>query len=153
MLRFASAVVVFALAFAAPATAEANPRVQAVPGLHDVAVASWDQGGPVIYVNPAAMNAAGHAARFFMQHELAHHGLGHVVSMVMGDPRTQNAWLRQGMELAADCAAARRLATQGDWQALQSAVALFSSQGFGAATPLHPAGAQRAQTIRQCAGG
>lgn len=149
------ATLILAVGIFVPDSAPPQPtpaiRTIAVPGLHDIALASIDRDGPVIYIEPSHMSKAGAAARFFMAHEFAHHDLGHVLAQAMGDPRTHSKWLRRSMELAADCAAASTLTFQGDTQALEAAFDFFEAQGSQAADSAHPPGHKRAEMIRRCA--
>lgn len=112
------------------------------------AQASYDAYGPVIYYNPVALQQMGpHLAAFLVAHEYAHHALGHL--RYLGSP----PHIVKQLELEADCQAARTLAMQGNWMALQAIFQHFSSQGGSAADALHPTGIERATMVARCAAG
>jgi hypothetical protein len=79
-------------------------RQIAVTNLSDIAIASYDMMGPVIYYNPMQMQQVGpYAAQFIMAHEYGHHNLGHIIRRLWNanNPYIQ-AWLDLNMENEAD---------------------------------------------------
>lgn len=152
MPRILSALLAAAVLLFAAAPARAGAGIPMVPDtrLNDIAMATVDGcGNPVIIYNPMVAQAAGpDASRFFLAHEEAHHALGHVQASAYA-----GAWLHQGMELEADCAAARTLAANDDMAAVWAAADALGRQGGMSNDMLHPPGAVRAQRVLACAQG
>lgn len=89
--------------------------------------------------------------RFLLAHECAHHMQGHLQQLGQAGMFGQYALMQtsHSLELAADCAATKLLAGQGDIAAVQSAHFVFShSNPFPTAS--HPAGQVRANNIYLC---
>ncbi|WP_223668882.1 M48 family metalloprotease [Kangiella shandongensis] len=118
------------------------------PNLSDVAVASIDAQGPVIYYNPRITQQAGpYLSEFFRAHEYGHHHLGHLYREQFQANPYNRAWVRQSYEKEADCYAARRVSPT----AARAAVSFFN-QLHGASRPdwYHPTGYERAAVIIRC---
>jgi hypothetical protein len=151
MVKCALLVCLTVLVGGADAQAQVCPQVREVPNLqlNDIAMASMDAFGPVIFYNPVVVQQAGPLLNaFFRAHEYAHVCLGHVQQLLGANPLVQ-AWLSPQLELQADCAAAKSLRGLNP-QALQAAIQLFTSQGPIQQRPTHPAGTIRAQNIAGC---
>lgn len=121
-----------------------------VHGLPDIAIASFDQHGPVIYFNPEINVAVGPwLSEFFMAHEYFHHRLGHLQRDQFAKQPFSRMMLRQKFEREADCEAAKVVSPY----AVLAAVEYFVyAQGPTRVDPLHPTGYERAETIRLCGG-
>jgi hypothetical protein len=88
--------------------------------LPDIAVASMDQLGPVIYFNPLVCEEAGPlVTAFFQAHEYGHHNLGHITGILTGNPYLQS-WLSLHMENDADAYSVRFWVNQGRKDILQA---------------------------------
>lgn len=114
--------------------------------LPDIAIASMDENGPVIYINPILADTVGPwVTEFFRAHEFFHHRLGHLQdSEALADPLQ-----RREMEIHADCEAAKVVSPH----AVLAAVEFFiATQGPTRADALHPTGYERANAIRLCGG-
>jgi hypothetical protein len=149
MLLFA--IVLHAAGAGTDAAAQRLVDVREVPAdtLRDVAVATYEQGRPVIYYNPTLMQRVGpQLADFFMAHEYGHIAHGHsgaALSLAGADAGT----LRQRQELEADCYATDALAER-NGRAVAAALQFFSRLGPFRFDNLHPTGAQRAAKILAC---
>jgi hypothetical protein len=132
--------VVVASARAVPAGAAqrlVDVRQVATDTLHDVAVATYEHGTPVIYVNPALMQRVGPAlADFFLAHEYGHIAYGHAGG-ALAEPRDELNTLRRRQELEADCYATQLLAAD-NAPAVQAAIQFFSRMGQFRFDNLHP---------------
>ena len=115
MRRFGIATVITALLL--PAGAHRARAVQrlidvrqiATDTLHDVALAAFENGRPVIYYNPVLLQQFGpELTTFFFAHEYGHIHYGHTGSALTAGEGDLGA-LRQRQELEADCYAARTL--------------------------------------------
>lgn len=119
-----------------------------VPTLPDIAIASFNQMGPVIYYNPYGMQQAGPlTAAFIMAHEYGHHNLGHIVQRLWNanNPYVQT-WLNLNMENDADAYAVRYWISQGNKAVIQAAVnSMWASNNNGDQT--HPPSQVRANNI------
>lgn len=126
-----------------------NVRLVAADTLRDVAYTTLVGDRPVIYYNPAMMEAVGERLRaFFIAHEYGHVAHGHPGGALTasGDALAR---LRQQLELEADCYAASRLLAS-DPDAVDAAIAFFSRMGPFRYDQLHPTGAQRAANLLAC---
>lgn len=111
------------------------------------AIATYDQFGPVINVDPGVMGNWTLSRIFVLSHECGHHALGHL-SLVEQKPF--NATRQQ--ELQADCWAARTLASNGYSDAIKKTIKQNSSFGpYMQNTYPYPSGVERAQHIAKCA--
>lgn len=119
-------------------------------GLADIAVASHDAGGPVIYFNPLLQLKVGPwVSEFFRAHEFFHHHLDHLSLQQLHDEPTSYFSLMRSFERAADCEAAKVVSPY----AVLAAVEFFiATQGPTRPDLLHPTGYERAATIRECGG-
>lgn len=132
---------------------EAQVREIARPGLGDIAMAGYDQFGPVIYYDPAVVAQAGPVlSEFFRAHEYGHHALNHITRQMWEANPFTYTWVRQMHELEADAWAARTLASRGNTASVNAAYQLFYSQGNHRASLNHPTGFQRAAAIQQAIG-
>ena len=118
------------------------------PNLPDIAMATFDRMGPVIYFNPIIAQRVGpHVAEFFRAHEYGHHNLNHIQRGMMTDPFSRR-WVRRGLEKEADIWATQTLFQQGNTMAIEAAVRSFRS-GTMQPSPNHPHPIQRASYISQ----
>jgi hypothetical protein len=119
-----------------------------VATLNDIAMASYDQQGPVIYFNPYVVQQAGPlVTAFFEAHEYGHHFLGHVTARLFNrnNPYVQ-IWLTLNAENAADAYAVQYHVQQGNKAVLQATYNRFVYfPNNGDAT--HPPSLMRAQNI------
>jgi hypothetical protein len=140
------------LAGATPAAAAqrlVDVRQVATDTLHDVAVATYEHGRPVIYYNPTLMQRVGpELADFFFAHEYGHIAYGHAGG-ALAEPRDELSTLRQRQELEADCYATEILA-EDNRPAVDAAIQFFSRMGQFRFDNLHPSGSQRAAKILAC---
>ena len=93
-----------------------------VPTLPDIAIASYDQWGPVIYYNPIVVQQVGPlVTAFFHAHEYGHHNLGHIAAKVFNpdNPYLQQ-WLTLNAENAADAYAVQYHVQFGNKAVLQA---------------------------------
>ncbi len=119
-----------------------------VPALHDIAIASFDQWGPVIYYNPNLIEQAGPlAAAFYMAHEYAHHYLGHIVQQEAWNAHPYlQPWLDADMENEADAYAIEYWVDMGNKAVIQAgAHMLWTANTAGNQT--HPPSRARAHNI------
>jgi len=118
--------------------------------LPDIAIASYDNHGPVIYYNPILSQQVGPwISEFFRAHELFHHHLGHLQRERLQSSPLNRSWLRREFEREADCEAAKIVSPY----AVLSAVEFFiATQGPTRPDSFHPTGYERAATIRDCGG-
>jgi len=134
---------------AAAAQRLVDVRQVATDTLHDVAVATYERGRPVIYFNPTLMQRVGpELADFFLAHEYGHIAYGHAGG-ALAEPRDELSNLRQRQELEADCYATQLLAAD-NRAAVDAAVQFFSRMGQFRFDNLHPSGSQRAAKILAC---
>ncbi len=167
-MRLAGVLVLFC-AMVAPGTAwavqcpgdgPANVRVDSDPELTGGVRPVWDQQGPLIRLDPTA---GGYKPALFarqLRHFLLMHGLGHIcqrhvtqaqVPRFAEDPH-YTGWSSPGAELAADCWAARQLASRGSRHAAEAAALMFDSgDGAFSGHPNNPEPSRRASRIRSCA--
>ncbi len=134
------------LSYGVAATPYQPIREIPVVNLPDIAIASIDQHGPVIYYNPILTEMVGPwVTEFFRTHEIFHHRLGHLMDRdALADPEQ-----RLEMEKQADCEAAKVVSPY----AVLAAVEFFiATQGPTRVDALHPTGYERAETIRLCGG-
>lgn len=119
-----------------------------VPYLQDVAMASFDGMGPVIYYNPYIIDQSPPLLRkFFLLHETGHHVLNHIQqSMFTYDPYSR-AWVQQDLEKQADCYAAKNLSAP-ERQMIAQWFAM--TQGLMRPDWFHPTGYERAQVLLTC---
>ena len=144
---------------ATPAQAQFAPycpvRMIWVPYNPQMASASFDQMGPVIYMGGQLQQYGPDFTRFVAAHECAHHIRGHLQMYMqgfMGNPY-YNAWMTPRLELDADCTAAQILAARGDYSAIRSAAQIAAAaSGPYPSGPNYPTGFQRAATIMRCGG-
>jgi hypothetical protein len=156
MTRRASGTLVVTLllatASAAPLAAAqrlVDVREVASDTLHDVAVASYERGRPVIYYNPTLLQRVGpELADFFLAHEYGHIAYGHTGG-ALAEPRDDWSALRLKQELEADCYATQILAAE-NLPAVEAARQFFSRMGPFRFDNLHPSGSQRAAKILAC---
>jgi len=155
MRRFGIATVIAALLLPAGAhRAQAVQRLMdvrqiATDTLHDLAVAAFENGRPVIYYNPVLMQRVGpELETYFFAHEYGHIHYGHTGSALTSGEGDLGA-LRVRQELEADCYAARTLA-DADHQAVDAAIRFFTRMGPFRFDAWHPSGAQRAAKILSC---
>jgi len=137
------------LAPAAAAQRLVDVRQVASDTLHDVAVATYERGRPVIYYNPTLMQRVGpELADFFLAHEYGHIAYGHTGG-ALAEPRDELSNIRQRQELDADCYATEILAAD-NRPAVDAAIQFFSHMGQFRFDNLHPSGSQRAAKILAC---
>jgi hypothetical protein len=130
--------------------ASAQIREIAVPTLPDIAMASYDQFGPVIYYNPIITQQVGpYVTEFFRAHEYGHHVLGHIQREFFDANPYNRAWVRQSYEREADCYAAKNASIF----ALRATIQFFALV-LGPNRPdwYHPTGYERIAVIRNCGG-
>jgi len=129
-------------------------RTVPVPALQDIAVASFDQFGPVIYYNPFKTQQAGPAfASFTYIHEYAHVVKGHVTKIMMAADPYARIEISRAAEIEADKYATDYWAKK-DMSVVQGAIAFFEASSFSNLGDLtHLPAYVRAQNIRRWAGG
>lgn len=115
-----------------------------------LASASIDQYGRVIYVDPGVMSNWTMSRIFLLAHECGHHRKGHITPNGMWFRNTQ-FWATRAQELEADCWAAKALAANGYFGDIERTVRQFASQGIYPQGN-YPSGQERAQVIDRCAG-
>ena len=155
MRRFGIATVIAALLLPTGAhRAQAAQRLMdvrqiATDTLHDVAVAAFENGRPVIYYNPMLMQRVGpELEAYFFAHEYGHIHYGHTgAALTTGEGELGALRVRQ--ELEADCYAARTLG-ETDHAAVDAAIRFFTRMGPFRFDAWHPSGAQRAAKILSC---
>jgi hypothetical protein len=124
-------------------------RQVATDTLHDLAVAAFENGRPVIYFNPALMQRVGpELESYFFAHEYGHVHYGHTGSALTSTESDLSA-VRVRQELEADCYAARTLA-ESEPAAVEAALRFFNRLGPFRFDAWHPSGAQRAAKILAC---
>jgi len=155
MRRFGIATVIAALLLPAGAhRAQAVQRLMdvrqiATDTLHDLAVAAFENGRPVIYYNPTLMQRVGpELEAYFFAHEYGHVHYGHTGSALTSTESDLSA-IRVRQELEADCYAARTLA-ESNPAAVEAALRFFNRLGPFRFDAWHPSGAQRAAKILAC---
>lgn len=128
----------------------AQVREIPVKALPDIAMASYDQLGPVIYYNPILCRQVGPIiSEFFRAHEYGHHELGHIQREYFEANAYNRAWVRQKYEKEADCYAAKNL-PQRD---IETVIIFFiRTQGPNRPDWYHPTGYERAEVLRDCLG-
>ena len=155
MRRFGNVTVIAALLL--PAGAEQARALQrlidvrqiATDTLRDVAVATFEQGRPVIYYNPGLLQQIGpRLTSFFLAHEYGHIRYGHTGAALAAGEGDLGA-LRVRQELEADCYAARTL-SESEPEAVDAAVRFFTRMGPFRFDAWHPSGSQRAAKILAC---
>lgn len=132
-----------------PALLSAQVREIPAPQLNDIAIASYDAYGPVIYYNPAiCQNIGPLICEFFRAHEYGHHFRGHIQRERFESNPYNRAWVRQQYEKEADCWAAQNTHSE----VSKAAVQFFATmQGPTRPDWYHPTGYERATVISQCA--
>ncbi|ESZ89341.1 hypothetical protein KT71_002883 [Congregibacter litoralis KT71] len=133
------------------AASAANSRVQEIADLSltDIAMASYNRYGPVIYYNPDICFDVGPlVCEFFRAHEYGHHYRGHLKREYFEANQYNRTWLRRGYEKEADCWAAANTHPKISLAAISFFVSL---QGPTRPSWYHPTGYQRAQVISACA--
>ncbi len=124
-------------------------RQIATDTLHDVALATFEQGRPVIYYNPVLLQQIGpQLTAFFFAHEFGHIRYGHTGAALAAGEGDLSAQ-RQRQELEADCYAARTLGEM-EPEAVDAALRFFNRMGPFRFDAWHPSGAQRAAKILAC---
>lgn len=107
--------------------------------LNDIASASFDNFGPVIYYNPLICQQAGFLATvFFKAHEYGHHYLGHVAQGLWNadNPYVQQ-WLKANMENEADRYAVRYWVSQNNAEVIRGWVnVMYTYNNMGDQTHL-----------------
>ena len=125
-------------------------QIREIPiyNLPDVAMAGYDQLGPVIYYNPSVVQQVGPVlSGFFKAHEYGHIYLNHTQREMFEANPYNRAWVRQEYEKAADCYAARNVQPQ----VAQAAIQFFSTmQGPTRPDWYHPTGYERSAVIQNC---
>lgn len=126
----------------------AHPQADASIGL-----ALLHNGQPIVLFGPnIAMRLGNNIMGFIIQHEYAHHDLGHT--------RLNPAMVKRTIiEAQADCQATKSMISYGLGHIIPQVVNWHAQQGcqYDPRTPLenlnisHPCGTQRAQIIQQCA--
>jgi hypothetical protein len=117
--------------------------------LHDVTLARFEQGRPVIYYNPGLLQQFGpELTSFFFAHEYGHIRYGHTGAALAAGEGDLSAQ-RQRQELEADCYAARTLGAF-EPEAVAAALRFFNRMGPFRFDAWHPSGAQRAAKILAC---
>lgn len=116
-----------------------------------IASAGFDAQGPVIYIDPGAMQNWTASRVFTLAHECGHLQLGHSTPQGMYFRNTVY-WATKEQELEADCWATQALAKLGRYQAdLRRMDAQFRSQGSQPQGP-YPSGLERAFNLERCLG-
>jgi len=124
-------------------------RQIATDTLHDLAVAAFENGRPVIYYNPMLMQRVGpELEAYFFAHEYGHIRYGHTGSALTTGEGDLGA-LRVRQELEADCYAAETLG-ETQPEAVNAALRFFTRMGPFTFDSWHPSGAQRAAKILSC---
>jgi hypothetical protein len=117
-----------------------------------IAVASRDQNGkPVIYIDPSAMNNWSHSRVFALAHECGHHRLGHATPSGMWF-RNNTRWATRNQELQADCWAAIALRQIWDITDIERVINIYVKEG-NSSIGGYPSGQERAENISNCAYG
>jgi hypothetical protein len=124
-------------------------RQIATDTLHDVALATFENGRPVIYYNPVLLQRFGpRLTAFFFAHEYGHVRYGHTGAALAAGEGDLTA-LRQRQELEADCYAARTL-SESEPETIGAALRFFTRMGPFRFDAWHPSGSQRAAKILAC---
>jgi hypothetical protein len=124
-------------------------RQIATDTLHDVALATFENGRPIIYYNPALLQRFGpRLTTFFFAHEYGHVHYGHTGAALAAGEGDLSA-LRQRQELEADCYAARTL-SESEPETIGAALRFFTRMGPFRFDAWHPSGSQRAAKILAC---
>lgn len=117
-----------------------------INNLPDIAIASFDQFGPVIYYNPIGVQQAGpYAAAFFRAHEYGHHYLNHIQRKLFLSNPYNTQWLSIQIEKEADKYAFNTF--RHNRSVLLGAIEAFEAQGY-MTDGSHETGIQRAQNIK-----
>lgn len=141
-------IVFVALALFSAGASPAQIREIPVPQLNDIAMASIDAQGPVIYYNPGLCQRVGPLiCEFFRAHEYGHHARGHIYREMFNANPYNRAWVRQEYEKEADCWAAANAPIQSSRAAM---VYFARMQGPYRPDWYHPTGYQRADVISRC---
>jgi hypothetical protein len=149
-----------AAAIPCPGDGPANVRVEHEPGLAGGVRPVWRDSGPVLKIDPRAGGYkpqlfADQLRRFMLMHGLAHFCQGHVTAAQkprFADDPHYAGWSSPGAELAADCWAARQLASRGSSHIVRAAALMFEAgDGVFSGRADNPAAADRAARLRRCA--
>jgi hypothetical protein len=124
-------------------------RQIATDTLRDVALATIENGRPIIYYNPVLLQQFGpRLTSFFFAHEYGHVHYGHTGAALAAGEGDLTA-LRQRQELEADCYAARTL-SESEPETVGAALRFFTRMGPFRFDAWHPSGSQRAAKILAC---
>lgn len=116
--------------------------------INDIAIASIDQFGPVIYYNPKICDQVGPVlTAFFKAHEYGHHNLGHIQREFFESNPYNRVWLRREYEKEADCWASKNVSPVVRNTAIEYFIQI---QGNSRPTWLHPTGYERSTIISNC---
>ena len=124
-------------------------RQIATDTLRDVALATFENGRPIIYYNPALLQQFGpRLTSFFFAHEYGHIRYGHTGAALTAGEGDLSA-LRPRQEREADCYAARTL-SESEPETVGAALRFFTRMGPFRFDAWHPSGSQRAAKILAC---
>jgi hypothetical protein len=129
-------------------SATQEPRIAIVyKPINDIAMASFEGGREVIYINKERWDKLSEPARrFIYEHEYAHHALRHVTDIASAGGFV-NSVFRKEQEAAADCYATRTFVALQALEQLKDVLALTRNL---AASPDHPLPEYRVDYIQEC---
>jgi hypothetical protein len=149
-----------ASALPCPGDGPSDVRVESNPDVAGGVRPFWDSDGPVVRVDPTAGGYkpalfARQLYRFSLMHGLGHICQGHITAehapRFEQDP-SYTGWSGADAELAADCWAARQLASRGSTDIVEAAALMFDSGDGAFSGRVHnPNHERRAQRMRECA--